>query len=178
MSYVPSPNAQFGLDDLQTSFYLTPEWASDWVWGLGPIFQFPTASSRDLGTGRWAAGPTGAMFYDKGPWFAGIRAYHLMSFAGNRNRGSVNQTYFEPEISYNFKSGWYVQTDPAITYDWTAEARNAWLLPIGADIGHVFELGRQTLGLEIGSYDFLEHPEGGPEWKIRVQIILLFPTGR
>jgi hypothetical protein len=35
-----------------------------------------------------------------------------MSFAGNRERGSVNQTYIEPEISYNFESGWYVDCDP------------------------------------------------------------------
>ena len=36
----------------------------------------------------------------------------LMSFAGNRKRGSVNQTYIEPMISYNLESGWYADIDP------------------------------------------------------------------
>jgi hypothetical protein len=56
------------------------------------------------------------------PWFNGVLAYQLMSFAGNRKRGSVNQTFLEPDVSYNFESGWYVQCEPDITYDWTADA--------------------------------------------------------
>jgi hypothetical protein len=68
-----------------------------------------------------------------------------MSFAGNRDRGSVNQTYLEPEISYNFDSGWYAQCDPAITYDWTLDATNAWVIPMGVDIG----LGHSRSALEI-----------------------------
>src|SRR4029077_12879059 len=63
------------------------------IWGVGPIFQFPTASSPELGTGRWSAGPTAAVVYSEGPRFNAILAYQLMSFAGNRDRGSVNQTF-------------------------------------------------------------------------------------
>jgi hypothetical protein len=177
-TYLPSPSAQVGLNDLQTSFFLTPSKEDVWVWGVGPIFQFPTASSSDLGTGRWSAGPTGALIYSKGPWFNGILAYQLMSFAGDRDRGSVNQTYIEPDISYNSESGFYAQIDPPITYDWTAEKSNAWELPVGADIGDVFTIGAQQMGLQIGSYDLLKHTEGGPDWIIRVQLTLLFPTGR
>lgn len=81
-----------------------------------------------------------------------------MSFAGNRDRGSVNWTYIEPQVSYNFESGLYVQCDPAITYDWTADAVNAWTIPIGADIGKVFKMGSQDLSLQIGSYDLLLSP--------------------
>lgn len=117
VAYAPTSHEQSGLADLQTSFFLTPHKESTWIWGAGPIFQFPTASSSELGSGRWSAGPTAALVYTEGPWFDAILAYHLMSFAGNRERGSVNQTYIEPEISYNFESGWYVDCDPAITYD-------------------------------------------------------------
>ena len=83
---------------------------------------------------RQAAGPpTAALIYSDGPWFNGVLAYHLMSFAGEHDHGSVNQTYIEPEISYNFDSGWYADCDPPITYDWTADSDNAWLIPTGAD---------------------------------------------
>ena len=54
-TYQPSPHEQFGLNDLQTSFFLTPHSGDVWIWGAGPIFQFPTATSDALGTGRWSA---------------------------------------------------------------------------------------------------------------------------
>jgi hypothetical protein len=175
MTYLPSPHEQFGLEDLQTAFYLSPSQAAEWIWGVGPIFQFPTATGKQLGTGRWSAGPTGALLYSEGPWFNGILTYHLMSFAGDRGRGSVNQTYIEPLLSYNFESGWYIQEDPPISYDWTADIANAWVIPVGADVGKALSIGSQALSLQIGSYDFLKHPDGAPQWMIRVQITFLFP---
>ena len=176
-TYLPSPHEQFGLQDLQASFFLTPTNATTWIWGAGPIFQFPTATSDTLGTGRWSAGPTAALVYSEGPWFNGVLAYQLMSFAGNRNRGSVNQTSLEPDVSYNFESGWYVQCEPSITYDWTAEASNAWTIPMGADIGKAFTLDSQALSLQVGAYDLLKRPDGTPQWIIRVSATFLFPKG-
>jgi hypothetical protein len=177
VTYTPTPSSQFGLNDLQTAFYLTRARASEWIWGVGPIFEFPIASSTDLGTGRWSAGPTAAFIYSQGPWFNGVLAYHLMSFAGDRRRGSVNQTYIEPDISYNFDSGWYVQVDPPISYDWTAEEKDAWVLPVGADVGKAFNLGPQAMSVQLGSYDLVKHPEGGPGWMVRASVTLLLPSG-
>lgn len=48
VTYLPSPHEQFGLNDLQTSFFLTPHGASEWIWGLGPIFEFPTATAKQM----------------------------------------------------------------------------------------------------------------------------------
>lgn len=175
MTYLPSPHEQFGLSDLQSSFFLSPHANNEWIWGIGPIFQFPTATGKQLGTGRWSAGPTGAIIYQQGPWFAGILSYQLMSFAGDR--GSVNSTYIEPQVSYNLDSGWYGQIDPQISCDWTAESRDAWLLPIGADVGKAFSLGSQAMSLQVGSYDFVKRPDGTAQWMIRVQFTLLFPSG-
>lgn len=176
-TYLPSPHEQYGWEDLQTAFYLTPSKETTWIWGAGPILQFPTASSSGLGTGRWSAGPTAALVYTEGPWFGAVLTYQLLSFAGNRDRGSVNQTYIEPEVSYNFESGWYVQSDPQMTFDWTADAANGWTIPIGADIGKAFTLGSRSLSAQIGAYDLLERPEGNPPWVARVSVTLLFPSG-
>ena len=176
VSYQPSPHEQFGLTDLQASFFLSPHSASRWLWGVGPIFQFPTASSPSLGTGRWSAGPTAALIYSNGPWFNGVLAYQLMSFAGNRERGSVNQTYIEPEISYNLESGWYGDIDPPMTFDWTAEASNGWTIPMGADVGKAFHFGSHAFGLQFGAYDLLKRTDATPQWIIRVQLTALFPT--
>jgi hypothetical protein len=178
LAYLPRPYNESGLTDIQTSFYLTPTSASTWIWGVGPIFQFPTGSSTDLGTGRYSAGPSAGIVYSSGPWFNGVLADQLMSFAGQRKRGSVNETDIEPQVSYNFKSGWYVQSEPSISYDWTAATRYAWTLPVGVDVGKAFNVGSRSLSLQIGAYDIAERPQNSPEWIARVQITLLFPTGK
>jgi hypothetical protein len=177
VTYLPSPQEQFGLEDLQTSFFLTPASATTWIWGVGPIFQFPTASSVGLGTGRWSAGPTAALIYSKGPWFNGLLAYQLMSFAGNRDRGSVNQTLLEPDLSYNFESGWYVQSQPSITFDWTADAANGWTIPLGVDVGKAFKLAARDASLQVSAYDLIKRPDGAPQWILNVSMTLLFPAG-
>jgi hypothetical protein len=177
VNYQPSPHEQFGLTDMQSSFFFSPHSANNWVWGIGPIFQFPTATSPELGTGRWSAGPAAALIYSNGPWFGGVLTYQLMSFAGNRARGSVNQTYVEPEVSYNLESGWYGDIDPAMTFDWTAAAANGWTIPIGADVGKAFSLGSQAMGIQLGAYDLLKRPDGTPQCIIRVQLTALFPSG-
>jgi hypothetical protein len=125
VGYLPTPSSQFGLSDLQTSFFLTPESANEWIWGIGPILQAPTASSTDLGSGKWAAGPTGGFAFNHGPWFNGILADQLMSFAGAHHRGSINQTYLEPLLSYSLDSGWSGKsTRPSLTTGpWRSEAR-------------------------------------------------------
>ena len=174
-TYAPTPHEQSGLEDLETSFFLTPAKSSTWVWGVGPIFDFPTASSSELGSGRWSAGPTAALVYSEGPWLNAIHSDQLMSFAGNRERGSVNQTYIEPMISYNLESGWYADVDPSITYDWTADTANAWTIPMGADVGKAFKMGSQNLSLEVGAYDLLKRPDGAPQWIMRVSVTFLFP---
>ncbi len=176
VAYSPTPHEQSGLEDLQTSFFLSPAKNSTWVWGVGPIFQFPTASSSELGSGRWSAGPTAALVYSEGPWFNAILTDQLMSFAGNRARGSVNQTYIEPMISYNLESGWYADVDPQMTFDWTADAADAWTIPMGADIGKAFNLGCQSLSLEVGAYDLVKRPDGAPRWIARASVTFLFPT--
>lgn len=177
VAYSPSPRAQTGLTDLQASFFLTPYHASDWIWGVGPIFQFPTASSSQLGSGQWGAGPTAALIYSSGPWFAGVLSYQLLSFAGNRARGSISQTYLEPTASYNFESGWFVQCDPQMTFNWTADAADGWTIPMGADAGKSFKLGSRGVTLQGGAYYLVEQPQGAPEWVFRVQTTIQFPTG-
>ena len=96
VTFSPDPQRRFGLGDVQPSFFLTPARSTGLIWGAGPAFQFPTATNNELGTGKWSAGPTGALVYSdsEGPWFAGILLTQLWSFAG-APRTAVNQTSTE-----------------------------------------------------------------------------------
>jgi hypothetical protein len=174
VTYSPAPEQRFGLGDLQPSFFLTPTGVGDWSWGVGPAFQLPTATATALGTGKWSAGPTGALIYSNGPWFAAVLVTQLWSFAGS-HRGAVNQTSVEPNVSYNFESGWYVLFDPSITYDWAATARDAWTLPIGLDVGKAMQIDAQSVTLQIGAYDAVKHPTDTTQWILRAQLTFQFP---
>jgi hypothetical protein len=177
VTYVPPPDEEFGLQGLQLSLFLTAR-TDRWIWGVGPIVQFPTASATGLGTGKWSAGPTVGVAYSNGPWFNGVLASHLWSFAGDPARDAVSLTSFEVLVSYNFHSGWYVQFDPVYSYDWTADARNAWTVPVGLDVGKVFSFAQRSISLQLGAYKLLERPDGAPDWIVRAQIQFSFPTGQ
>ena len=107
------------------------------------------------------------------PWFAGILVTQLWSFAG-APRTAVNETSTEVDLSYNFESGWYIQTDPTITYDWSAT--RARRLPAGRDRRRQSDEDRRAgCKFQLGAYDALKSPGGTPQWIIRAQITLLFP---
>jgi hypothetical protein len=55
VTYQAGPREQFGLNDLQSSIFVTPHNANERSWGTGPIFPFSTATGVGLGTGRWSA---------------------------------------------------------------------------------------------------------------------------
>ena len=74
----------------------------------------------------------------------------------------MNQTSLEVLVSYNFQSGWFVQFHPVNTYDWTADSRNAWTVPVGLDAGRVFDFGERSISVQLGL---------SPSWR-------RFPGGR
>jgi hypothetical protein len=64
-----------------------------------------------------------------------------------------------------------------MTYDWTADNANAWLIPMGADVGKAFTLGSRSLSVQVGAYDLVKRPDTAPQWIMRASITLLFPSG-
>jgi hypothetical protein len=172
MEYLPSPDATTGLLDFQTSVFLTPERTGSWIWGVGPIVEMPTTTSSQLGSGKWSAGPTGAIIYSQGPWLNGVLASQLVSFAGAPRRAKVNLTSIELQASYTF--GTLVRAEQS--HDHVRLDRHR--------VDSADRSGRRqgahrrgsTMTLQGGDYDLVERPEGAPAWIIRVAVTLLFPT--
>ena len=168
--HVHDPQELTGLGDLDISLFVTPAHATTWVWAVGPIFEFPTATDLTLGTGKWSAGPTAGLVYVNGPWVNGIVASHLWSFAGPRTRDDVSLTQIEVLLSYTFANDWYVQTNPTMSHDWRAPRGQGWEIPVGADIGRSFKIGAHSVSLQIGAYYNVKRPAGTAEWSLETQI--------
>jgi len=171
---IPGPDGVTGLADIDVSFFLTPAKTATWVWGAGPILQFPTATNDALGTGKWSAGPTGVLAYVDGPWLNGLLVSQLWSFAGPSSREDVSLTQIEVKLSYQFSSGWYVDTNPTMTYDWKAPGGQGWTIPVGMDVGKVFKLGNQAMSLQVGAYYNAKKPAGTADWVLETQFTLIY----
>jgi hypothetical protein len=51
---------QFGLADTTQSLFYSPKapTKAGIIWGVGPVFFYPTGTSRYTNGGKWGAGPT------------------------------------------------------------------------------------------------------------------------
>lgn len=168
-------DTEFGLGDFQYTAFFSPAKAGKVIWGVGPAFLFPTATDDALGTGKWSAGPSAVVLTMPGRWVLGALANQLWSFAGEDDRPDVSSMLIQPFINYNFDKGWYLTSSPIITANWEADSDQRWTVPVGGGVGKIFKIGKQPLNAQVGAYYNVEHPDGGADWNLRVQLQFMFP---
>jgi hypothetical protein len=61
-----------GLGDINPTFFLSPVHPGTLIWGFGPTFLLPTATSPTLGEGKWGAGPSLVLLAQPKPWTIGV----------------------------------------------------------------------------------------------------------
>ena len=165
----------FGLGDINATMFFSPAKSSEFTWGVGPVFSFPTATDDVLGNDKWSAGLSGVALVLKGPWVVGGLISNLWSFAGDDDRADVNQFLFQYFINYNMADGWYLSSAPIITADWEADSGNQWTVPFGGGVGKIFKIGKQPLNAQVQAFYNVETPDNGPDWSMRLQLQFLFP---
>jgi len=172
----PGVDHAFGLGDINPSLFLSPAGSKELIWGVGPTFTFPTATSRELGQGKVSMGPTAVALTMQGPWVVGALTNNQWSIAGWGD-ANVNQFLLQPFVNYNFDHGWYLSTAPIMTADWKASSGNKWTVPVGGGGGKLWRLGKVGLPVNTQVQGFINaaRPEYAAQWQLRVQIQLLFP---
>ena len=170
-----SSGGEFGLGDINMTFFLSPRKAGKVVWGVGPIISLPTATDKTLGTDKWSAGPSIVALTMPGPWVIGFLANNIWSFAGDDDRDDVNQFLFQYFVNYNFQGGWYLSSSPINTANWEADDGNKWTVPIGGGGGKLFRVGKQPINFQTQAFYNVEKPDFGPDWQLRLQLQFLFP---
>lgn len=167
---------EFGLGDINPSFFFVPRSKSSITWGVGPTFVLPTATQSFTGQGKWSAGPTGVVLVTTKHTVFGALANNVWSFAGSRDRQSVNQLLIQPFFNYNFSKGWYLTSSPIITSNWEAEnGDDQWTVPIGGGFGRVFAIGEQKVNASLQAFWNVVKPDGAGDWTLRAQFQFLFP---
>ena len=161
----------FGVGDVVQSFFLSPKSNGGLIWGIGPVFLWPTATGNRFGTGKWGAGPTGVALWQQGPWTIGALANHIWSYAGPHGRRDVSATLLQPFVSYQFGHGLSASINTEATYDWVARE---WSVPVNVGVAQVMKIGNQPLSLALGFKYFAVRPADASRWGIRTTLTFLF----
>jgi hypothetical protein len=172
---VAGQGGAFGLGDVQYQLYLSPDTKRGFIWGLGPVVSFATATDTLLGSGRSSIGPTGVALFVGGPWVVGVLMNQLWSFSANPDAPSVSQMTIQPLINFNFPNDWYLAATPVMTSNWKADGGEKWTIPVGGGGGKIVKLGGQPINLQLQAFWFAAHPDNGPRWSLRPIIVFLFP---
>ena len=86
-----STGGEYGLGDLNPSFFLSPGKPGKLIWGVGPALVIPTATNTILGQGKFSIGPSIVLLTQPGHWTLGVLANNVWSVAGDGSRPAVNQ---------------------------------------------------------------------------------------
>jgi hypothetical protein len=162
---------QFGLGDVVQSLFFSPKepTASGLIWGVGPAILLPTATNDVLGADTWAAGPTAVVLKQDGKWTVGALANHLFDVSGD---AEINATFVQPFVSMSLGKGRTLGLNSESTYDWEAEQ---WNVPINFTYSKVSKIGKQLVSYTGGVRGYVETPDGGPDWGVRIALTLLYP---
>ena len=172
---VPGGGSQSGLGDIVQSLFLSPAkpTARGLIYGVGPAFLLPTASDPLLGAEQWAAGPTGVVLRQQGPWTVGVLANHLWSVGGDDDRASVNASFVQPFVTYVTPKRTTFAVNTESTYDWN---RSQWTVPVNFSVSQLLKAGGQLFQVGVGARYWAEGSEFSPEGLgIRFTTTLLFP---
>lgn len=180
-SYVDQDLPDVGLDetgisDIALSLYFTPSEVgpSGWIWGVGPLLLFNSATEDSLGAGRWGIGPAGVALKQMGPWTIGGLTSYTLDVGGDSDRSDIESLFFQPFLSYtmsNGKTSWTLQSE--ITRDLENYNTRAFAL---FQVNQMFTIGKQIMQGRIGVKHWYESEQFGPDsTELSLRLTFLFP---
>jgi hypothetical protein len=177
----PQNRSQDGLSDTTQSFFLSPKKPGPFglIWGLGPAFLYPTGTHPLLGTGTFSIGPTFVVLKQDGPWTIGTLMNQLWSVVIEEHRSSYNAMFVQPFISYTTATHTTFTLNTETTANWNASGTDGkWTVPVIFQISQILKIGKQPISIQIGGKYYADSPIYGPNWGVRFNFTLLYPTGR
>jgi hypothetical protein len=165
-----------GIGDLQAQVYLTPAKAGAVIWGVGPMFSFPTSTIGPIRTGSWAAGPGGVVLKMAGPWVVGGLVNSFFTFADSGDDTEFNYFVTQPIVNYNFgRSGWVLAFSPIMTFNFDAEDGDGWTVPLGLGVVKTTVFSGKPMQIGVHYYSNAASPGGAPDQTLRFVVSFLYP---
>ena len=91
-------------------------------------------------------------------------------------RADVNQSFVQPFLGYCTKGGVTYTLQSESTANWeAADGSDTWTVPINLLVSKITKLGPLPFSIQAGGGVYVASPEGGPEWKLRTNFVVLLP---
>ncbi|NIZ60665.1 hypothetical protein DL239_06705 [Sedimentitalea sp. CY04] len=164
---------QSGIGDVVQSFFFSPKepTSGGLIWGAGPAFLLPTGESG-LSSEKFAAGITGVVLKQSGPWTYGALANHLWDVSGSGS-ADINNTFFQPFVSYTTPTAWTFALNTEATYDWSADEAS---VPVNFTVTKLTQIAGNPVSVGGGVRYWADSAPNGPSgWGGRVSLTFLFP---
>jgi hypothetical protein len=177
----PQNRSQDGLSDTTQSFFFSPKKPGPFglVWGIGPALLYPTGTHPLLGTGTFSIGPTVVVLKQIGGLTAGALMNQLWSVAIEEHRSSFSQMFLQPFVAYTTKTHTTFTLSTESTANWNNAAGDAkWTVPVILQISQILKIGKQPISIQVGGKYYADSPRYGPDWGVRFNFTLLYPTAR
>jgi hypothetical protein len=162
-----------GMSDTVASAFLSPARSGKVIWGAGPVLLLPTATNNSLGSEKVGLGPSIVALVQPGQWTTGLLWNQIWSVDGALDRSDVNRGFFQPFANYNLGNGLAAGASIEATADWDAD--DVWNSSLFFTLSKVALLGKRPVNFVVGAGPQIASPEGGADWKLRVQANFLFP---
>jgi hypothetical protein len=173
--------SQDGLSDTTQSFFFSPKHPGPFglIWGVGPVFLYPTGTHPFLGTGTFSIGPTVVVLKQMGGLTAGVLMNQLWSVAIQEGRQSFSQMFLQPFLAYTTKTHTTFTLSTEASANWNNDPGDAkWTVPLIFQISQILKIGKQPISLQIGGKYYTDSPRYGPDWGVRFNLTLLYPTAK
>ncbi|MCI0451572.1 MAG: neuromedin U [Candidatus Latescibacteria bacterium] len=164
-----------GIGDIQEQIYFAPANPGKFIWGVGPVFSFPTATNSFVETGSWTIGPGAVALTTPGPWVIGALVNQYWTYYDEGGDPETNLFVFQPFVNYNFGGGWALAFAPLWTANWDAPDGDEWTIPLGLGLSRTTVFNRRPMVLGVQFYRNVEHPSGGADTQIRAIVSFLYP---
>ena len=143
------------------------------IGGVGPTFQFPTATNDALGSETWETGIAGLAVYKTPKWIWIANPQYWWSTgrsdddAPHTSHGSLLYGVF-----YEAGNAWQVGLSPTITYDAEASSGNRWNVPIGLMVAKTTKIGKRMIKFQVAfEYSVVNQDAYGKEFMLRFNVI-------
>ena len=169
-----------GLGDIQVPLLFSPNPKPDshWMFGGGPTLVFPTATTDELGSDKWQAGPAVVGVYKTEKITVGAFGQYWWSFAtqGSNKPDTSNGSIFY-FLFYNLPDAWQIGTNPTVTYNDKAPSGDKWNVPVGLTVAKTTKIGRLPVKFQLGvQKSVVRQDDFGQDWQIKLNIIPVLPA--
>jgi hypothetical protein len=172
----PTPTGQRinGFSDIVTTAFFSPSKVGRFMWGAGPVVQLPSATNAEVGSEKFALGPSIVLLKQPGEWTIGFLGNQVWSVDGAKDREAVNQAFLQPFAFYNMGNGMSAGLNMEATVKWEADNGKV-TAPLLLSISKVALLGKRPVNFQVAAGPMIASPDGGAKWRFRLGATFLFP---